>query len=431
MQPSLRLAYITTSYPALSHTFIEREVAALRRLGVEIHTISLRRTSGEALLSPENRHASQTTYAVRPPRWREVLGFKGRLWQVFYFGEAILVWHHCVALEVRHIHAHHGSPPADVALLAAHFGSGAGRGPRTWSLTLHGYTELWDVRWFRLAEKVRRAAGVVCVSDFTRSQLMVLVGDRHWDKLRVVHCGVSPSEYKHLGKPQTVRPQVLCVGRLVPEKGQPVLLKALALLTQKGFDVEVVLVGSGPLRAKLERLALDLGVADRVIFRGAVRHDEIARCYATASLCCSPSLVEGVPVVLMEAMACGRPVVATAVAGVRELVRDRDTGLLVTPGRPEELSDAIATLLRRPQLRSRLARDGRQHVLREFDVDRSAGYLEALFSEIIEPDRQRSGERVGGGCASSKALAFHPKKTKTSMEKGLDTPEPTVVARSI
>src|SRR4029077_1798778 len=172
-----------------------------------------RRPPGEPLPPQENREASATTYAIRPPRWRDVLaahlsallrhpraylvtlrealglarpGLKGWLWQVFYFGEAIIVWGHCTTLEVRHIHAHHGSPPADVALLAAHFGNVAGSGPGTWSLTLHGYTELWDVRWFRLAEKVRRADAVVCVSDFTRSQLMMLVDDRHWEKLRVV-----------------------------------------------------------------------------------------------------------------------------------------------------------------------------------------------------------------------------------------------------
>ena len=429
----LKLAYITTHYPALSHTFILREVAALRRLGAEVHTISLRRTSGEHLLSQENRDASETTYAIRPPRRRDVLaahlsaltrhpraylatftealslarpGAKGRLWQIFYFGEAIIVWRHCAARDVRHIHAHHGSAPADVALLAARFGSSTGSGPATWSLTLHGPNELRDVRWFTLAEKVRRADAVVCISDFARSQLMALVDERHWAKLRVVHCGVIPAEYEHLSQPAGARPQVLCVGRLVCEKGHAVLLNAVALLAREGHDIEAVLVGSGPLRAGLERLALDLDVANRVVFRGALSQEEVRRCYAAASLFCSPSFAEGVPVVLMEAMACERPVIATAISGVRELVRDGHTGLLVTPGHAGELSRAIAKLLGDPELRARLASAGREHVWSEFDIDRSAAALAELFSEIPRPsDRPLAARAPEVGSSAAKAAA--------------------------
>ncbi len=440
MQPRLRLAYLTTHYPALSHTFILREVAALRRLGAEVHTISLRRTDGEHLLSQENRDAWQTTYAILPPRPRDVLtthlrallryprgylgtfyealslarpGVKGRpLWHVFYFGEAIMLWRRCVALGVSHIHAHHGSAPADVALLAARFGRVVGAGPPTWSLTVHGPTELSDVTRFGLGEKVLRADAVVCISDFARSQLMALVDHRHWAKLRVVHCGVSPSEYAHLNERPHARPQLLCVGRLVPEKGQAVLLNAIALLAQEGHDIEAVLVGSGPSRAPLERLAADLGIADRVVFRGALGGEEVRRCYASASLFCSPSFAEGVPVVLMEAMACARPVIATAVAGVRELVRDGDTGLLVTPGRADELASAIATLLRDPQLRSRLAISGQEHVRREFDVDRSAACLQTLFNEI--PGPRHRGLQLRDSAAESAARGARGSEVQTA-----------------
>jgi glycosyltransferase involved in cell wall biosynthesis len=418
MAPGLRLAYITTRYPALSHTFILREVAALRRLGAEVHTISLRRTSGEHLLSRENRDAAQSTYAVRPPRPRKVLsvhlgallrhpraylstlrealgcarcGARGRLWQSFYFAEAIMVWRHCAAHEVRHLHAHHGSAPADVALLAAHFGAAVGQGPRTWSLTLHGPNELRDVSWFGLAEKVRRADAVACISDFARSQLMALVDDSHWAKLRVVHCGVTPREFATLRMPPASRSQVLCVGRLVAEKGHAVLLSAVATLVGEGHDVEAVLVGSGPLQPRLERLAAELGMADRVVFRGALAQEQVRDCYASASLFCSSSFAEGVPVVLMEAMACGTPVIATAISGVRELVRDGQTGLLVAPGRPDELARAIATLLRDPQLGAQLARAGKDHVYREYDIDRSAAQLAALFGELLLPSDQRLG----------------------------------------
>jgi glycosyltransferase involved in cell wall biosynthesis len=417
MPSQLRIAYITTHYPALSHTFILREVAVLRRLGAEIHTISLRRTSGEHLLSPQNREAWRTTHAVVPPRWRAILsvhlaalarhpraylstlreglclgrpGLRGRLWQVFYFGEAIAVWHHCRALDACHLHAHHGSAPADVALLSARFGEAAGTGPRTWSFTLHGPIELQDVRWFALAEKVRRAQAVVCISDFARSQLMGLVERRYWRKLQVIHCGVNARDYEHVRRPSGGRARILNVGRLVAEKGHAVLLQAIAQLAHEGYDPELALVGSGPMQAELERLACELGVVQRVSFRGALAHDEIASCYAGASVFCCASFAEGVPVVLMEAMASGCPVVATAIAGVRELVQDGRTGLLVAPGRADELAHAIATLLDSPELSSRLSLEAGAWVRREFDIDRSAAQLGELFGEVLQLSEPRS-----------------------------------------
>lgn len=317
MSSRLRLAYITTHYPALSHTFILREVLALRGLGAEVHTISLRRTSGDHLLSQENREAAQSTYAVLPARAHDVLGahlvalaghpraylatlrealglarpgLRGRVWQIFYFAEAIIVWHRCSRWQASHIHAHHGAAPADAAMLAARFGRAARSGPRTWSLTLHGPTELSDVQWFGLAEKARRADAVVCISEFARSQLMALVDDRHWDKLHVVHCGVRPAEYRASGESTRARPQLLCVGRLVAEKGHGVLLRALALLAREGHDPEAVLVGDGPMRGRLEHLALELGVSDRVIFRGALAQEQLRDCYSGATLACSSSL---------------------------------------------------------------------------------------------------------------------------------------------
>lgn len=414
MSSKLRLAYITTHYPALSHTFILREVAALRQLGADVHTISVRRTSGDHLLSRENRDAAQSTYAVLPARARDLLaahlsallghpraylatlrfalglarpGLRGRVWQVFYFAEAIIVWRRCLRWQVPHIHAHHGAAPSDIAMLAAHYGSAARAGPSTWSLTVHGPTEFSDVQWFALAEKASRADAVVCISEFGRSQLMALVDDCHWGKLRVVHCGVRPAEHRAVGEPARGRPQVLCVGRLVAEKGHAVLLHALALLAREGRDLEGVLVGDGPMRGRLEALALELGIGERVVFRGALAQEQLRDCYSTATLACSSSFAEGVPVVLMEAMASARAVIATAIAGVRELVRDRDTGLLVAPGNARELARAIACMLDDPELRARLASAGQAHVAREFDVDRCAARLADVFGEIATPSR--------------------------------------------
>lgn len=403
------VVYVTTRYPSISHTFVLREVEALRARGVEVHTVSIRQASGEHLLGEDNRRALQSTYSIRPPRWREVLGaharaalnaprayaatlrcslgmarpgLLGRLWQLFYFAEAIVLWRYCIVVGARHVHAHHGSPPADVALLAARFGQLSTIGPSTWSMTLHGPTEFWNTRWYRLPEKIRRADGVVCISDFARSQAMALVEERHWDKLEVVHCGLIPERYRRVTAAEIVRPQILCVGRLVPEKGQATLIKAFKQVREAAHDVDLILVGSGPGTADLMRLAAQLDVSEHVIFAGAVGQDEIELYYATASVFCSSSFSEGIPVVLMEALAYGRPVVATAIAGVRELIHDGETGLLVSPGRVDELAGAIGRLLDDEELSRRLADRGREYVAQEFDIRRSAVQLERLFARI-------------------------------------------------
>jgi colanic acid/amylovoran biosynthesis glycosyltransferase len=403
------IAYITTSYPAVSHTFILREVEALRRRGVAITTTAVRRASAADLLSEQDRRAFKTTHALLPPRWGSVVGaqifallrhprafvstlrlafkltrpgWRGRVWQVFYFGEAVMAWRHWRRLDVRHVHAHFAAVPADVARLASHFGRAAGCGPRSWSFTMHGPIELWDVSWFGLADKVRHADAVVCISDFARSQLMALVEERHWSKLRVIHCGVDPARYAGVADPPSGRPRILCVGRLVPEKGQAVLLNALALLRKHGVDAELELVGEGPSREALEGLVTTLALGDRVCFAGAIGQDAIDAHYEAASVFCLPSFSEGVPVVLMEAMACRRPVVATAIAGIRELVDDGKSGILVSPGRTDELARALERLLRNPALCQQLGEAGRRNVALCYDINSSAGQLQELFGDL-------------------------------------------------
>jgi colanic acid/amylovoran biosynthesis glycosyltransferase len=415
------VAYITTRYPSISHTFVLREVQALRDRGVDVHTVSIHQADGEHLLSDANRRALESTYAIRPPRWRHVLGaharaalsaprayaatlrcalglarpgLRGRIWQLFYFAEAIVLWRHCTKVGARHIHAHHGSPPADVALLAARCGALSQLGPATWSMTVHGPTEFWNTRWYRLAEKIERADGVVCISEFARSQVMALVSEQHWAKLEVVHCGLIAERYHAPALAELDRRQILCVGRLVPEKGQAVLIKALGRVRDAGHDVDLVLVGSGPGEAELMRLAARLDLIEHVIFAGAVGQDEIERHYCRASVFCSSSFSEGLPVVLMEALAHGRPAVATAIAGVRELIRDGETGLLVSPGRADELAEAISRLLDDDQLSRRLADNGRRHVAREFDVRRSAAQLDGFFAQIMATKRGAGANRA-------------------------------------
>jgi glycosyltransferase involved in cell wall biosynthesis len=408
----MRIAYLASHYPAVSHTFIQREVAELRAQGVAVDTFAIRRARPDAVLSKADGAEARATYALLPARphhlvaahlrafirhargYRATLaqalrlrppGARGALWQVFYFGEAVLLWDRCRRRGIDHVHAHFANVGSDVALLATHLGREAGSGPRTWSFTMHGSTEFYDVPGFGLAEKARRAAFVACISDFTRSQLMLFLDEEHWDRLALVRCGVDPG----LFRPEEGRPaendgapvRVLTVGRLVGGKGFALLLDALARLVGRGRDVTLTVVGDGRSRERLHAQADALGIADRVEWVGALGQDEIRDRYASADVFCLPSFAEGVPVVLMEAMAMEVPVVATRIAGIPELVTDGQSGLLVAPARADELTDALDRLVEDAQLRARLGRAGREAVVSGYDLSRWTGALGKLLAD--------------------------------------------------
>jgi glycosyltransferase involved in cell wall biosynthesis len=402
----MRIGYLATHYPAVSHTFVLREVEALRRLGVHVETFSIHRAHESDLLSEADRRAAATTFAVvvprpgilvahvtafarRPARYLQTLsvalrvaspGLRGRLWGLFYFAEAMPVWREAERKGVYHLHAQFADGATDVALLVAHFG-----GARwSWSMAIHGPLEFYDVRLNRLPEKVRRARFMLAISHFGRSQLMTIADEGHWDRIHVVHCGVDPSVFAPDGRRRAGgQPHLLCVGRLVHLKGQSLLIEALAELARRDVSAVLTLVGDGPKRGELEQLARERGVADRVRFAGAVGQDTIRDIYRSADVVCLPSMAEGLPVVLMEAMALEVPVVSTRIMGIPELVEDARSGLLVTPSRLDELTDALARLIADPALRARLGRAGREKVLAEFDIDRSAHRLREIFAAAL------------------------------------------------
>jgi glycosyltransferase involved in cell wall biosynthesis len=403
----LRAAYLTSRYPAISHSFIAREVETLRRLGMRIDTFGIHRADPEHVLCAADRDALRTTYAVAPPRWGAVLaaharallvrprrylatlrlglGFpvpsgRARLRRLVHFAEGVQVWRECERRKIPHLHAHFTSPPADVALLAAELGGW------TWSFTAHGVDIPADsASW--LAEKVRRAAFVVCVSDHGRGQLMALVEEEHWPKLHLVRCGVDVAAFER----RTPRERggaplrVLTVGRAEAVKGQPVLVEAVAALGRRGFDVEATLVGGGSMLPALRNRARELRVDEQIHFAGHVAHEAVHAHYAAADVFCLPSFGEGVPVVLMEAMAAGLPVVASRVGGIPELVEHGVCGFLVSPGRADLIAAALERLADDPELRQRMGDAGRSIVAGRFDPSASGRRLAELFQATLTP----------------------------------------------
>jgi colanic acid/amylovoran biosynthesis glycosyltransferase len=417
---ALDVAYVVQRYPKVSHVFIQREVQELRRAGASVQTYSLRRAGPEDVLSNADEQEARSTVALRPVPVGRLLqihatwlvrasraylrtlatalhassgGARAALWQVFYFVQAIALHDELRRRSARHVHAHLANVAVDVTWLATTFGDAAGTGPWRWSFTMHGPTEFRDVVRFNLARKVENADVVVCISDFCRSQLMALVAPEHWEKLVVVHCGVDTERFRTVERPPRVPQRILTVGRLVPEKAQSLLLDAVARLVELGHDVVATIVGDGPDHDRLVVLRDELRLTKRVTFSGAVGQDDLVGMFEDADLFVLPSFDEGVPVVLMEAMACGLPVITTRIAGIPELVADDVSGVLVPPGRVDLLVDAISRLLEDPARRARIGRQARVAVEGGFDAHVEAIKLGRAVLQLWERERVNELDR--------------------------------------
>lgn len=412
----MRIAYLCNRYPAISTTFIQREIEGLRNLDLPIRSMSIRAPLSAHLISAANREAARSTYSVVPPRlshlvrahlraltshpWRYLRtlmfslrlssgGSKATVWRIFYFVESMIIWDQCRSDGIRHIRVHFANVAADVAMLCVYFADRPGD-RWSWSFTLHGPVEFYDVYRAQLTEKIRRACFVVCTSDFARSQAMARTDESEWEKLRVVYCGVDPAEWR--APPQDPRTgcdrstgssrfRVLSVGRLIALKGHAILIHAVAELRRGDREIEVTLVGDGPDRAALEALAQRREVSDLVHFVGSVGQDSIRDYFANADAFCLPSFAEGMPLALMEAMAMELPVITTGIMGIPELVEDGVSGLLMPPARVDALAALLRSLAGDPALSRRLGRAGRAKVVAEFDTASLARQLLSLLRD--------------------------------------------------
>lgn len=408
-------AYLVSRYPGVTHAFIVAEVRALRATGVRVETASIRSVDAAEVLSPVDRQEHEATYAILPTTpWRVMrshvralarspgayagtfaralrlahAGGRARLWQLFYFAESILLWSWLEARGLRHVHVHHANVSADVAMLACSFANQAGNGRHwTWSLTIHGPTELLDIASHKLPDKVRDAAAVICTSDFARGQVLAFAGPDEIPRVHTVRCGIDLELFgrrapRAAQAHETV--EILCVAALSRRKGHRVLLDALARICRDHRNVRLTLVGDGPERAGLEQRADELGLSDHVTFTGAVGQNHIRDFYESADIFCLPSFAEGVPTVLMEAMAMELPVVATNVMGVAELVENDRTGFVVPAARSDELAAALVRLVIDPAARARMGTAGREHVARHCEISRAVDRLHAVLAPLIQ-----------------------------------------------
>lgn len=398
----IRMAYLVSQYPRISESFILREVIALRELGFDIEVASInapdrepkdlteeeREESGRALYVKKSSickilAAHSRTAASSPAQYGRALGFAFSLggWEpkqilksFFYFVEAVMIADWMRQNTLSHLHAHFATPASTVAMIAAQLGHA------TLSITVHGPDEFYDVSRYQLAKKIEVCQFLCTIGKFARSQLMKLSPVAQWGKFEVTPLGVSPLNF--CARPPHNRNgcfEILCVGRLVPSKGQHVLIQAVDRLVKQGHDVKLRLVGDGPDRPSLQEMIHDLGLADRVSLEGAVNQDRIQKFYQQADVFVLPSFAEGIPVVLMEAMAIEVPCVTTRITGIPELIRDGIDGLLVTPSDDEELAAAITRMIHDPELCRQLGQAGRRRVLSRYDLRTNVGHLADVF----------------------------------------------------
>lgn len=400
----MKIGYFVNQYPAVSHTFIRREILALEELGVEIVRYALRPLA-DGLTDPQDLNEMERTdyilqtgagaflgclvktlltqplIAVRAFRLAVRIGWKsdsGLLKHLFYVIEAMVLASWCRRDGVEHLHAHFGTNSAAIAMFARMF-SGI-----PYSFTAHGSEEFEKAIVLSLDEKLRHAAFAVCVSSFGRSQLMRWVPSELWDKIKLVRCGLDRQFLADDRLPPVEAPRLVCVGRLCVHKAQPILVAAAERLRDAGVAFEIVLVGDGPMRAELEAAIDRAGLEDRITITGWVDGARVKMEVSLARALVLPSISENLPVVIMEAMALGRPVVSTYVAGIPELVRPDETGWLAPASDVEALAEALREALAAPiETIAAMGRAGRELVAERHDVRREAARLKAYFEEAV------------------------------------------------
>lgn len=402
----MKIAYFVNQYPKVSHTFIRREIAALERQGMSVERYALRGWNAEVTDDEDVAERSRTQYvlqtgvvslaldalvdALRHPvrmarglrlAWKMSLGSNRPFpFHVIYLLEASRVARWLARSGARHLHAHFGTNSTEVVMLARVLSRA------TYSFTVHGPEEFDKPEAIGLAEKMTHAKFVVAISSFGRSQLCRWVPASQWDKVAVVHCGLESDFFESACDVQAAPVQrLVCVGRLCEQKGQLLLIAAAAKLARQGVKFELVLAGDGEMRSVIEAAIETEGIGDRVRITGWISSAQVKAELLDARALVLPSFAEGLPVVIMEAMALGRPVISTFIAGIPELVRTGIEGWLVPAGDVNELSEAMRECLEASSDRLlELGRAAHARVLERHQVDTEVAALKRLFRAVVE-----------------------------------------------
>lgn len=397
----MKIGYLINTHPRGSTTFIRREVQALERMGWQVHRLAMRADEAPLVDPADIAERERTEYVlavggwqllksaagwmIRRPR-RSLLALRlalscggranARLLHLVYLAEAAHVARRCRDLDLKHLHAHFGTNPATVAMLASLLGAPG------FSFTAHGPEEFDAPLALSLTDKIAHAEFALAVSSFGKSQLCRWARLSDWPRIHVVPCGIEPWRFPDPAPMPSGGPHLVAVGRLAEQKGLPVLIEALALALPALPELRLTLVGDGPLRRALEAQVHRLGLSGIVSFAGWQDEAGVRAALAGAQALVLPSFAEGLPVVAMEAMAAGRPVIGTLIAGLPELVTP-ETGWLVPAGDARALAGAMAALAdTTPGRLTEIGRAARRRALERHDIDRAAARLAALIQGL-------------------------------------------------
>lgn len=418
------VAVLVSRFPLITETFILREISEMERQGQPVVLVPMIREDPKVAHEEARPWVERAIYtpfmsrgiaASNARAWMTRPGTMLRLLAWLIFGSllrpatmarSLMLFPKSVHLAtvlsragVLHMHAHFATHPTTMAVIISAL-TGI-----TYSFTVHAHDIFVDRSLLR--RKVREARFIRSISLFNKAFLENLYPAEAGEKISVVHVGIEPGQYDVPAKERPDRPaRILCVAAMKPYKGIPHLLEACRLLSGQDVDFRCDIIGSGPLLPAIRRTIAKYGLADRVRLHGAMPQRQVTAAIRQADIFVLPSVVasngqmEGIPVALMEAMASRRPVVASALSGIPELVEDRVTGLLTDPANPRQLAAAIGILLESPTLRSKLVEGGRRKVEDEFALSTTVTELIAIldrFNPPAAPDVEEAVDRVRTG----------------------------------
>ena len=400
----MKVAYLTSQYPKVSHSFIRREILALEQLNVDIDRISIRGWADTLVDPVDIQERIKTRYVLkrgliglliaalkvminRPIRLAKAvviaisLGFRAdKAWpyHIIYLLEAcqVLLW--LKENNVQHIHVHFGANATEVALLSRALG-----GP-SYSFTVHGPEEFDKPEFIKLAEKINASEFVIAISSYCRSQIFRWIPYEQWYKVKEVHCGIEDSFHDVPKAPITKNPKLVCIGRICEQKGQLLLIDAVNILAKRGVDFELVLGGDGDLRSQVEEKVKFYGLGNKVRITGWISSDQVREEILNSKALVLPSFAEGLPVVIMEAMALRRPVISTYIAAIPELIITGENGYLFPAGDVEVLADTLEYFLALPgECVQEMGELAYQRVLGRHSASIEANKLALLFKSTI------------------------------------------------
>ncbi|MFH7320755.1 glycosyltransferase [Desulfurivibrio sp. D14AmB] len=400
MPADSRIAYFINLYPAISHAFIRREIHALERQGFDVQRIALRGWEGDLTDAADPAERAKTLFVLKggplpligavlrtllasPGRFLAAVALALRMgwkatrpipYHLMYLVEACRVLGWLREHGATHVHAHFGTNSAEIVMLVRTLG-----GP-PYSFTVHGPLEFDKPYYLGLGEKIHRSAFTVAITSYTRSQLYRACSYADWPKVRMVRCGLQPEIFATPPEPPPATPRMVCIGRLVEQKGQALLVKAAARLARKGVEFKLVLVGGGPLHDTLAALITEYGLQEQVELTGALSTERLYEELRLARGMVLPSFAEGLPMVIMEAMALRRPVISTYIAGIPELVRPGENGWLIPAGSIDDLTTAMEEMLAFPVEQLRAMGEAAHKLARErHHSDTETAHLGELF----------------------------------------------------